>query len=204
LWYRENILAEELTMGSVVKLKTKREPAQLLCSSCYATSNASCDCGVAYIPAGKAAAKAIANNPQMSDRAIARELGVNQSTVSRARTDANASVERTGLDGKTRKMPRKYEPPPRSDVQVRFDELRERINKLHTDLHAYANEWCMDVKAAWTELETFRDKVIKKLPAGEERDKLNELAAGGFECLDGAMVRVANQLFDLKQDVEGR
>ena len=80
------------------------------CSECGAAGIAACDCGAPYMPAGERAAKAIAANPRKSDRAIAAELGINQSTVSRARppTDAPASVDtRVGLDGKVRQMPRR-------------------------------------------------------------------------------------------------
>jgi hypothetical protein len=49
-------------------------------------------------------------HPEKSDRVIAAELGINQSTVSRVRkrsTDAGASVEkRIGKDGKARKQPK--------------------------------------------------------------------------------------------------
>jgi hypothetical protein len=59
----------------------------------------------------KRAAEAIAANPQMSDRAIAEELGVGVMTVGRARkksTVPHGTVDtepRVGLDGKTRRMP---------------------------------------------------------------------------------------------------
>jgi len=39
------------------------------------------DCGAPYIAAGARAAKAVAENPGMSDRAIAAELGVSDTTV---------------------------------------------------------------------------------------------------------------------------
>jgi DNA-binding MurR/RpiR family transcriptional regulator len=51
--------------------------------------------------------------PEKSDRAIAKKTGVSQPTVSKARkkmetTDKDLSVEkRTGLDGRTRKLPAK-------------------------------------------------------------------------------------------------
>jgi hypothetical protein len=70
---------------------------------------------VRHVPAGQRAAEAIAANPQMSDRAIAQEIGVNQSTVSRARkaTDASASVDaRIGMDGKRRRLPASSKPRP--------------------------------------------------------------------------------------------
>jgi hypothetical protein len=44
---------------------------RLECSSCGATTEAQCGCGVPYLPAGARAAKAVAENPGMSDRAIA-------------------------------------------------------------------------------------------------------------------------------------
>lgn len=89
--------------------RSPRPFTKLECSACGAEADAACNCGAPYVPASARAAAAIAKNPGKSDRAIATELGVNQSTVSRARksTDANASVgKRTGKDGKTRKMPR--------------------------------------------------------------------------------------------------
>ena len=49
---------------------------KLECSACGATTDAACDCGASYTPAGARAAKAVAANPERSDRAIAAELGV--------------------------------------------------------------------------------------------------------------------------------
>lgn len=90
-----------------------RKPALAIgCSSCGATVDAACDCGAPYMPAGQRAAAAVAANPQMSDRAIAREIGVSTPTVSRARatvTDVTVDDERVGLDGKVRRMPRRVE-----------------------------------------------------------------------------------------------
>ena len=86
-----------------------RKPAlEIGCTGCGATVDAACDCGVPYMPAGQRAAAAIAANPQMSDRAIARELGVGSNTVRRARegTAPHGAVEsRVGLDGKVRRLP---------------------------------------------------------------------------------------------------
>ena len=78
------------------------------CSSCGATAEATCHCGVAYIPAGEYAAKAVAANPGKSDRAIAAAIGVGSNTVRRARkaTAPNGAVaKRLGKDGKARKLP---------------------------------------------------------------------------------------------------
>lgn len=77
----------------------------------------SCGCGATfeYISPGELAAKAVEENPNLSDREIANKLGVGKDTVRRARTTgANAPVEpRTGKDGKTRQMPRKRGRPPK-------------------------------------------------------------------------------------------
>ena len=55
------------------------------------------------------AAAAIAENPQMSNRAIAKELGVDEGTVRKSRSTADHSADdgepRPGLDGKARRMP---------------------------------------------------------------------------------------------------
>lgn len=92
---------------NVVKFKPKTRILE--CSACGAEGSATCDCGAPYIAAGARAAAAVAANPGKSDRLIATEIGVNQSTVSRARnktTDASAAV-RVGKDGKKRKLPTK-------------------------------------------------------------------------------------------------
>ena len=56
----------------------------------------------------KRAAEAVVANPQMSDRAIAREIGVSAPTVSQARSTVKSFTvddePRIGLDGKQRRM----------------------------------------------------------------------------------------------------
>jgi hypothetical protein len=80
------------------------------CSSCGAAGIAACDCGAPYVPAATRAAKAIAANPNKSDRAIAADLGVDHKTVGKARksTGDYSPVEtRTGKDGVTRVIPKR-------------------------------------------------------------------------------------------------
>jgi hypothetical protein len=69
------------------------------------------------VPKAVRAAEAIKANPAKSDGAIAADIGVNRSTVTRARqtTSADAPVERTGLDGKSRRVPTRPPPSPVSD-----------------------------------------------------------------------------------------
>jgi hypothetical protein len=67
------------------------------------------------MPAGQRAAAAIAANPQMSDRAIAAEIGASHTTVQKARraTGNKLPVDdeaRTGLDGKVRRLPTRTVP----------------------------------------------------------------------------------------------
>ena len=69
------------------------------------------------------AAAAVAANPEKSNRAIAAETGLSEPTVRRARTASHDAVERTGavgkdlpvartgLDGKTRRLPEQKPPP---------------------------------------------------------------------------------------------
>lgn len=86
-------------MNTVIKMSIQR----MVCTGCGAEANASCNCGVSYVAKSVRAAQAIKANPGKSDRAIAVDLGINQSTVSRVRNsgDAYASPERIGQDGKS-------------------------------------------------------------------------------------------------------
>jgi hypothetical protein len=56
-------------------------------SACGAEANASCDCGKKYVPAN---VKATAH-PGMSDRAIAKEIGVDHKTLGRARMESGGN-----------------------------------------------------------------------------------------------------------------
>ena len=86
---------------------------RLECSDCGAAATANCGCHAPYVPAGERAAKAVAENPEKSDRAIAAELGVSKDTIRRARksTGAHAPVDepRVGKDGKKRRKIEEYE-----------------------------------------------------------------------------------------------
>lgn len=87
----------------------------LRCTSCGMATEAACSCGVRYeiMRPGEAAERAVKAHPEKSDRAIADEIGVEKTTVLRARksTGANAPVEnpttntRVGRDGRRRRMP---------------------------------------------------------------------------------------------------
>jgi hypothetical protein len=90
--------------ASVIKMHQPAAlPRQIGCSACGATTDAACDCGVAYVPAGQRAAEAVAANPELSDRAIAAEIGVDHKTVGAARKSVgehSPPEKRVGKDGK--------------------------------------------------------------------------------------------------------
>lgn len=103
-------MMENVNKDNVIKLLPKPQRGRLECPQCGCHTEAKCDCGVPYIykRAGEIAAEAIKDNPEMSDRAIAAEIGVSHPTVAKARkaTGKNLPVEkRVGKDGKKRKMP---------------------------------------------------------------------------------------------------
>jgi hypothetical protein len=88
--------------------------AQLHCSGCGAIAEASCNCHMPYVPAGEVAAKAIKANPEKSNNAIAKEIGVGETTVRRIRgspkgeparrirgTSKDVTARRIGKDGKS-------------------------------------------------------------------------------------------------------
>jgi hypothetical protein len=95
---------------AIIEVKQVKE-YNFRCSACG--GDRECDCSAPAIPKTQRAIEAIKADPDRSDRAIAKDIGVSQPTVSKARkevaaTDKQLSVEaRTGLDGKTRKMPEK-------------------------------------------------------------------------------------------------
>jgi hypothetical protein len=111
----------------------RRVTRAMHCSECGVEAAAACDCGAPYIPAGAAAAKAVAAHPEKSDRAIAAVIGVSDKTVAKARkaTAENSAAEpRIGLDGIARKQPAKKiatKKPPK--VQPGMDPARDIINE---------------------------------------------------------------------------
>jgi hypothetical protein len=101
---------------------------RLHCAECGVTVEAQCGCGVGYITAAEAAARAIKATPEKSDRAIAEEIGVGNKTVSRARKTVvsnDTTEKRKGRDGKSYAAKR----PPRKHST----EVRQRVASLVLD-----------------------------------------------------------------------
>jgi hypothetical protein len=104
-----------------VQMMREHPQAEFVCTACGA--DRSCQCNAPAIPKIERAKAAIAANPTKSDRAIAAEIGVSHETVRKARPTVNeltveqeneladewgrrdSDLYRTGLDGKTRRMP---------------------------------------------------------------------------------------------------
>jgi hypothetical protein len=68
-----------------VLVKTQTRLGSLQCSQCGARASAACACGVPYVRPGVLIRRALEETPERSDSAIAADLGVNQTTVSRIR-----------------------------------------------------------------------------------------------------------------------
>jgi hypothetical protein len=94
-------------MSNVTKLRPK-QALRLHCAKCGSQAEATCDCGVGYLSAGEFAAKAAAEHPEMSNRAIAEMTGVSEATLRRARgASFDAPETRTGLDGRQHPVERR-------------------------------------------------------------------------------------------------
>ena len=99
------------------RLDPARRHGALRCCRCSWLLQAPCLCGAPYAPvdpepvaplsALERAAAAIAAEPDKSDRAIAKELGVGKDTVRRARASGapTGASARLGLDGRRRRAP---------------------------------------------------------------------------------------------------
>jgi hypothetical protein len=92
--------------AAIHQLKIERSIDHLECPKCHATTELKCSCGVeyVYVSAGKRAEDAVAANPEKSNRAIAKEIGGNHTTVGRARKKLGGTnvppEKRTGGNGK--------------------------------------------------------------------------------------------------------
>jgi hypothetical protein len=130
---------------------------RMVCTGCGAEANASCNCGVAYVPKSVRAAEAVKANPERSSRALAKEIGVDKNTVEKARKDPTGDKspvdKRRGLDGKTRKPPKKSATVKingRHDVKT--DDLAAKA--LTDDRPTEATEEAVPFEAAQGETET--------------------------------------------------
>ena len=132
-----------------MKLETpeiRQSIQRMVCTACGAEANASCNCGVTYQPKSIRAAEAIKANPEKSDRAIAKEIGASPTTVGKAREELSSGGQlkdepRTGLDGKTRKLPeKKPEQDEEEDDVVELllekNKLQDRVSQLTEAINA--------------------------------------------------------------------
>jgi hypothetical protein len=100
--------------ASILKMR-RSSPGRIECSACGAATDAACGCGAPYVTAKERAKVAVAAHPEMSDRAIAAEIGVTHPTVAEARKETTGNDfpvdKRTGLDGKKRRVPKPHTAP---------------------------------------------------------------------------------------------
>jgi hypothetical protein len=112
-------------------------PMQIMCcTKCGAETNASCNCGVTYVPAAKRVAKYDRENPGRSNRAVANDLGVDEKTVRKARADRSAPDEVTGRDGKKYPATRTQVVTVEDDLEA--DEYREAFLLRAVDALTFA------------------------------------------------------------------
>lgn len=127
-------------MAEVIRLK--KQFASLRCSSCGVSQNAACDCGVSYVPAGELAKKAVRENPEMTNHAIAKQYGVSSDTIRRARGDTRVgasapTARRTGTDGKQYNAV-KPKPAKKPDV-------KQEVTKWATRLDGFISDYTMEL-----------------------------------------------------------
>jgi hypothetical protein len=135
-----------------IRLSSEKISIKLECSSCGATADAACDCGVAYVPAGERAAKAVAESPDKSNVVIAEEIGVSEPTVRRARKKTTSSHDeaekRVGKDGKVRRLPKKaHHKKPKDDSNPLVAAWAQATLKTKQEF----------IRACWTEIKQVRD-----------------------------------------------
>jgi hypothetical protein len=169
----------EMSAAIVTFPQKVRQELPYRCSACGADRG--CDCNA---PAIEKAATALARSPEKSDRAIAKEEGINRRTVAKARNQLahGAPVDtRVGLDGKARRMPQQHvsdddednPPPDRRDTAVVADPKTVHKNLLDvlSEQRALAKA-CRKVirhpgfkgfdDAARSEIRTATDRVIRQ------------------------------------------
>jgi hypothetical protein len=105
--------------------------AKLICVSCGAEANASCNCGVDYKPKSVRAAEAIRADPGKSDRAIAADIGADRKQVRRERAKLGGDMsppERIGRNGKS--YPAKPKRPVSAEKNISIVEFDRLIYKI--------------------------------------------------------------------------
>jgi hypothetical protein len=137
------------------------------------------------VPASKRAASAIAANPQKSNRAIAKEIGVGANTVRRARgAPLGAPATRVGLDGKSYAVKPKvtlvkvgpvYAEPIQADVRLDTSEERwqRSLDSFARDAIVMRTFWDREF-GDWRKFKAASDQVAL---VAEAAKAWNELAA---------------------------
>lgn len=151
-------------------LKMPKPLTRLQCSKCGATANASCDCGVAYLPAGEIAERALKANPEKSNAIIAAETGVAKSTLHFVRNklaDQNCTPAKViGRDGKT--YPTKYRPRPPDPNQQPEPRWQRSVSNLAGDIVSIRAFWSKEFGEQWKKFDVPSDLLKLILQASKE------------------------------------
>lgn len=169
-------------MTNVIHLEKKPEPNKLRCTSCGTTVDAPCDCGVEYalLKPSVVAKIGIEQTPNLSNRAIADRMNINDTTVERARKQLrqNAAVTepetRIGLDGIERRLPR-ARLLPNGRVQVDSEWLAQAEKKIKEDKarEERENKYVPPSKDA-LKIMCLTDDLKGALPALERLDRVDQ------------------------------
>lgn len=95
----------------------------LCCVKCGAKAKPGCQCEAAYVPAHVFAAKAVRAHPEKSDRAIAKEIGIDHKTVAKARKSVGdkSPTRRVGADGKRYQATKQMTPEAANAMRARAE-----------------------------------------------------------------------------------
>lgn len=151
--------------AEIHQLKPKPAAINWMCSACG--EDASCNCGAPLMSKAQRAAEAVSANPSRSDRAIAKEIGVDHKTVGAARnflTGEHSPVDepRIGLDGKQRRMPTRRDSEDDYDPKIASEQTKQvfllgahesmQIAEYYGPVDAEIIETARDTAAAWSRL----------------------------------------------------
>jgi hypothetical protein len=107
-----------MSKAEIIQMKPQ-SVVNWMCSSCGV--DAGCNCGAPLMSKGQRIAEAIVVGDQRSSRAIAKELGVSHTAVDDVRNSTGKRLPvgpRTGLDGRTRRLPRRQEAEFDEDIAI--------------------------------------------------------------------------------------
>lgn len=124
-------------------ISIKMSVQRMVCTGCGAEANASCNCGVSYVPKAVRAREMKEANPARSNSSIARELDMDATAVRKALQKEGVSYDTPervmGDDGKS--YPVRYD-----DATASYPE-RSRVNSLISEIGKRTDAFLEHVEA---------------------------------------------------------